>query len=189
MEINDKGFLNAIKEVLGIEGGYVNDKDDPGKATNWGISEAVARRNGFKGDMKDLSKEQAIEIYYSEFWMKPGFNQIKNSKIAGELFEFGVNAGVALAVKVLQRAYNLLNQNDVISEDGVLGPITAKKINNYKFFKSLYATMNILQGMYYIGLAEGDTELINNIKHHKQTYGSKLKKFVRGWIDKRVKTC
>jgi len=186
MLIKDTKFLFALNEALGIEGGYSNNEDDPGKATNWGITEATARRNGFKGDMKDLSKDEAIEIYYSEYWIKPRFNLIKNGKISAELFEFGINAGLHLAVKVLQRSYNILNKNDIISEDGVLGPITAGKVNNYKFYKSLYKMMNIYQGMYYIALAEGDEFLIDNIKHHSKTGGTKFKTFIRGWVDKRV---
>jgi len=182
----DENFNRALKEVLEIEGGFVNDVDDPGKATNWGITESVAREFGYNGDMKNFSKEDAIKIYYDKYWKEPGFFRIRNSKIASELFEFGVNSGTSTAVKVLQRAYNTLNQNDIIDEDGMLGPVTASKVNNYKFYKSLYKCMNILQGMFYIALAEGDKDLINNIKHHKITKGTRMKKFFRGWISKRI---
>ena len=185
--IDDKNFLRAINSLLGVEGGFVDNPNDPGGATKWGITESVARRNGYRGDMRDLSRDQAIEIYFSEYWKKPGIHTIKNGKIAGEIFEFGVNSGMHTAIKVLQRAYNVLNKNDFLVEDGVLGPKTASKINNYKYYKSLYSIMNVLQGMYYIGLAEGDKMLVENIKHHKQAPGTKYKTFIRGWIDKRVK--
>ena len=136
--------------------------------------------------MEDFTKEDALEIYYKEYWKKPHFDYIKNSKIATELFEFGVNAGVKTSVKILQRAYNLLNTNDIIKEDGILGSITAHRVNNYKYYKSLFKVMNILQGMYYIALAENDVNLKDNILHHTEVKGGKLKKFFRGWIDKRV---
>jgi lysozyme family protein len=179
-------FEIALKKVLGIEGGYVNNPNDPGGKTNYGITEGLAKKYGY--DISSLTKENAIEIYRKEFWEKPHFNLIEDTNIATELFEFGVNAGSKIAVKVLQRAFNLFHKDNLLKEDGILGKITAGKINNYKHPKSLYSAMNILQGMYYIGLAEGDSLVIENIKSHETKEGTKLKTFIRGWIDKRVKT-
>ena len=39
------------------EGGYVDHRDDPGGATNHGITEAVARGKGYTGSMRALKRE------------------------------------------------------------------------------------------------------------------------------------
>jgi len=181
-----QNFLYALKEVLGIEAGYVNDKLDSGGATNFGITEATAREAGYTGDMKDLTKEEAIDIYYRLFWKRYHLDLIENPEIAKEVFEFGVNAGMRLAIKNLQRAFNILNE-DIIKEDGVLGRITAGKVNSYKDPETFLKIQNILQGMFYIGLAEADESIVENIRNHKERQGShKYKHFIRGWIRKRV---
>ncbi|EJY0890163.1 hypothetical protein OE991_005197, partial [Escherichia coli] len=53
MKSKDKIF----DEVLGKEGGYVNHPDDKGGPTKWGITEKVARAHGYRGDMRDLTRE------------------------------------------------------------------------------------------------------------------------------------
>jgi len=179
-------YLRALDKVLRIEGGYVDDEDDKGGKTNFGVTLETARKGGYEGDMENITMDDVTDIYFNLFWEPTNLDEIKNSKISSELFEFGINAGMGTAVKVLQRAYNVLNKNDILVEDGVFGSVSVGKINNYKFYKSLFKTMNILQGMYYLALAENDEELKDNIKNHKETKGGINKKFVRGWIDKRV---
>jgi len=179
-------FEYALKEVLGIEAGYTDNKNDNGGATNLGITEATARQAGYKGKMKDLTKEQAIDIYKNLYWNKYKLDLIKNKDIKKEIFEFGVNSGMRIAIKVLQRAYNALSE-DIIKEDGFLGSITAEKINNFKRPELILKVQNILQGMFYIGLAEGDRHIVFNIKHHVELKGSdKYKTFIQGWINKRI---
>jgi lysozyme family protein len=180
-------FEMALKSVLNIEAGYVNDKYDNGGATNYGITEQLARKYGYTGDMHNLSKELAIEIYKKEFWDRGKFYLIEDSRIATELFEFSVNSGdIKLAVKFLQRAYNSLN-NNIIKEDGILGPITAKYINNFKYPKLLVKMMNVFQGMYYCALVEENKIIMNDLKNHKETLGNKkYKHFIKGWINKRI---
>ena len=182
-----KNFLFALKEVLGIEAGFVDDKNDNGGATNFGIAEATAREAGYQGDMKDLKKEDAISIYFKLFWKNHNLDLIENANIAKEVFEFGVNSGMVLGIKTLQRAYNALNEN-VIGEDGILGKHTAQAVNNYEHPESLYKVQNVFQGNFYLALAEGDKEAVEKIKHHTATSGNpKNKHFIRGWIEKRVK--
>ena len=71
-------FQKALKEALGIEGGYSDNKDDNGGKTNFGITKRLAVAYGYKGLMKDLSKETAIDIYKKEFWDNPKLNLIEN---------------------------------------------------------------------------------------------------------------
>lgn len=61
-------FDAAFQRILKHEGGYVHHPSDPGAATNMGITEAVARRVGYKGAMQDLSVDLAKRIYLEEYW-------------------------------------------------------------------------------------------------------------------------
>lgn len=181
-------FDKIFNDLILIEGGYSNHPHDRGGKTMYGITEAVAREAGYDGDMQSLSLEFAKRVYKANYFDAYGFGKIQNTKIAGELFEFTVNTGRGVsAVKFLQRAYNLLNKNINLEEDGILGDRTAQTINSYKFYKSLFKVLNIFQGMYYISNAEDDDKAKEDLLNHKNTRGSeKNKTFIRGWIDKRV---
>ena len=177
-------FDKVFQDLILIEGGYSNHIDDAGKATMYGITEATARAHGFKGNMKGLKLEEAKYIYKNSYFENYGFDKIQNTKIASELFEFTVNTGRGKsAVKFLQRSFNILNKNIFLKEDGILGDITAQTINNYKFYKSLYKTMNILQGIYYISITEDDDVLKDQLLDHSYTSGNlAMKSFIRGWL-------
>lgn len=181
-------FDKIFEDIIMIEGGYSNHPDDRGGETRYGITVAVARENGYTGSMRELPLETAKRIYEKKYFEKYNFQLIQNTKIAGELFEFTVNTGRGkLASKFLQRAYNLLNKNIFLTEDGEIGNNTAKTVNEYKYYKSLFKVMNIFQGMFYIHLAEADMVSIEKLENHKGTHGSeKHKTFIRGWIDNRV---
>ena len=181
-------FNNIFEKILLIEGGYSNHKDDRGGSTKYGITEATARHHGYKGNMMDLTEENAKYIYEHFFFNNHGFDKIQNTKIAEELFEFTINTGRnKTAVEFLQRSFNLLNKNIHLIEDGILGDNTAHTINNYKYYKSLHKTMNILQGSYYIAITENDKEMKADLVDHTYTEGSlRNKTFFRGWIDQRV---
>ncbi len=70
MKSKDKIF----DEVLGKEGGYVNHPDDKGGPTKWGITEKVARSHGYRGDMGDLTREQAVGTSLKlDYWYGPRF--------------------------------------------------------------------------------------------------------------------
>jgi len=184
----DEKFKWILEKTLGIEGGYVNDPDDPGGETNYGITQNTLDILGINKKVEDLTLEDVYNIYYEYFYKKYHFDLIKNKLIAYELFEFTVNTGNGkLAVKNLQRAYNTLNTNYLLKEDGILGEKTANAINNYKYYKSLYKVLNVFQGIYYISLAEDNGTLKKDLLEHSETPGSKwAKKFFRGWIDKRI---
>lgn len=62
--------------ILGKEGGYVNHPDDKGGPTNWGITQATARAHGYTGDMRNLTRQQAMDIYEADYWYGPRFDQV-----------------------------------------------------------------------------------------------------------------
>lgn len=151
--------------VTAVEGGYVNDPRDSGGETNHGITAAVARRNGYTGPMRDLTKAQALVLYKREFYERPGFGQIAqiSEPIAAELFDTGVNMGARRAGEFLQQALNGLNNGGKlyadIGEDGIVGGGTRRALTAYLKARGaegvavMLKALNVLQGAYYIDLA------------------------------------
>lgn len=117
-------FKKAVEEVLLFEGGYVNDPDDPGGETKFGIS---ARFNPGV-DIKNLTIDQASEIYYSKYWMPSGAYRIKDDDVATKYFSMAVNIGTPNAVFCLQRALRAVRAD--VTEDGILGSETAGAANS-----------------------------------------------------------
>ena len=61
-------FDESFTRLLGHEGGYSNHSADPGGATNWGVTQDVARANGYPGDMRDFPQAHAKAIYRTSYW-------------------------------------------------------------------------------------------------------------------------
>lgn len=158
-------FDRLIDPLLEREGGYVNDPRDPGGETNWGVTKAVARENGYSGPMRAMTRDQAKAIYRAKYWAKPGLYLIAplSERIAEELFDTGVNMGTGTAGLFLQRALNALNRAGAdyadIVEDGAVGPATARALGAFlrrrgKSGESvMLRALNCLQGARYIDIA------------------------------------
>lgn len=93
-------FDTAFDRVLGHEGGYTNDPEDPGKETNWGIS----KRAYPELNIKELSKQTAKEIYFRDYW-RPLMNLGLNDNVRFHIFDYAVNSGVNQAVKSYLKVY------------------------------------------------------------------------------------
>nr|WP_254225602.1 glycosyl hydrolase 108 family protein [Burkholderia glumae] len=117
-----------INDVIAREGGYVNNPDDRGGETNFGITAATARAFGYQGAMRDLPRELAAQIYRQNYWTAPHFDQIAalDETLAAKLLDIGVNMGPATGVKFMQRALNVLNvpNQPAVTVDGQVGPAT-----------------------------------------------------------------
>ncbi|HCQ4124982.1 TPA: hypothetical protein OKQ80_004606, partial [Escherichia coli] len=105
--------------VLGKEGGYVNHPDDKGGPTKWGITGKVARAHGYQGDIRDLTRGQALEILEADYWYGPRFHKVASlsPEIAAELCDTGVNMGPSVASRMLQRWLNVFNQKGELYPD------------------------------------------------------------------------
>lgn len=115
MPKSDPGACDAdalIEAVIDREGRYVNHPADRGGPTCWGVTEAVARAEGYAGAMPALPRATAASIYRRLYWQRPLFDQValRAPRIAAELFDTGVNMGTAVATGFLQRALNALNR-------------------------------------------------------------------------------
>lgn len=109
-------FDDAIKRVLLHEGGYSDHAADPGGKTMYGITEAVAREVGFRGNMNELPLDLAKRIYKDKYWDAVRADELPAS-IRYPMLDAAVNSGPRQAVLWLQRALG-------VTADGVLGPIT-----------------------------------------------------------------
>jgi len=158
---------DIIEAVLRAEGRYVNNPDDRGGETNWGITKATARAHGYNGPMRDLRRETAKQIYVGTYVVRPGFDKIAvlSPAIAAELVDTGVNMGPAVATRFLQRSLNALNQRQAdyadIAVDGAAGPGTRTALTKYlakrgkEGERRLVLLLNALQGARYVELCEG----------------------------------
>ena len=117
-------------EIVAREGGYVDDPDDPGGATKYGVTLATLRRLGVDvtgdgaidvADVKALSTGQAAAIYKQHYFFRPGISELPEP-LQPSVFDMYVNAG-ANAVRILQRL--LVDFGETLRADGVIGPITA----------------------------------------------------------------
>ena len=181
--MSDGLFDILVGRLLKVEGGYTNNPSDKGGETNFGITVAVARENGYAKPMKAMTRDDAVAIYRAKYWAKPGVYLIApiSEKIAEELFDTGVNMGTGTAGTMLQRVLNALNRQgqdypDVLV-DGAVGGNTATalaalaKKRGPKFESVVLKGMNCLQGARYIELSENR---------------SQNEDFTWGWLDNRV---
>lgn len=113
-------FDEAFDRLIGHEGGYANDSRDPGGETMWGVTARVARANGFRGDMRDLPREKAKQIYRDLYWTPIKADELPEG-LRFEVFDAAVNSGPEQAVKWLQRVVGA-------APDGVIGPATMRAI-------------------------------------------------------------
>jgi len=172
-----------ITALLTREGGYSNHPDDTGGPTRFGITQAVARQQGYAGDMRDLPRDEAIAIYTRLYWLKPGFDRVaaRYPDLAARLFDCGVNMGPAVATGFLQRALNALNRGardyPDIAADGTLGPATLAALDRYRARRGasgegvLIKAIEALRATRYVELAEAHPGNEN---------------FLYGWLANRV---
>lgn len=142
----DDKFRYAIDRVLAHEGGYVNDPDDPGGETKYGIS----KRSYPKADIRNLTREHAEGIYYRDFWIGPRIDCIADTRVAAKMLDLAVNMGPHRAVKLLQAAANSLGCELV--EDGELGAKTLAAVNGIAHKPALLCSILIEAGLYYRSL-------------------------------------
>ena len=110
-------FDDIIEVVLEHEGGYVNDPKDPGGETNFG----VAKRSHPDVDIKNLTKEGAIEIYKETYWDRNKVESLSEN-LRHIYFDMCVNQGRGRAVKILQQSANAKGAG--LKVDGGMGPKT-----------------------------------------------------------------
>ncbi|HEX5130241.1 MAG TPA: glycosyl hydrolase 108 family protein [Usitatibacter sp.] len=168
-------FESAFDHVVGVEGGYSDRAADRGGKTKYGITERVARAHGYQGEMRDLPLGVARDIYKAQYWDTLRLDQVAEASypIALELFDTGVNMGIAWAGRFLQRALNALNHQARdyadMTVDGIVGPVTVAALRAYLARRNgegevvLLGALNGLQAERYISIAEADPVQEENV--------------------------
>lgn len=176
-------FDSLDAPTAAAEGGYVNNPNDAGGPTNRGITQRVARQNGYAGDMRDLTADQAKAIRRAIYYARPGIYLIApvSQQIASEVYDSGINCGTGTAVMWLQRALNVLSLGGgyypEVKVDGAIGSQTASALSAYlgkrgvEGVSVLLKALNSFQGAYYLTLAEAHENDLD---------------FIYGWLRARV---
>lgn len=177
---------DIIDSVVSVEGGYVNNPDDSGGETNFGITLTVAKtyekalkeKFNWDGTMKSFTKPMAKYIYEIEYWAKLKLDDIYKTSpfLADKLFDLGVNVGKGRAAKWLQEALNVFNRKAVdykdIAVDGGIGKETLTALDALikvrgkdKAIKTLLKALITRQGAHYQQIA------LNNEKNETFMFG------------------
>ncbi len=126
-----RSVRQLAEEIVAREGGFVDDPDDPGGATNFGVTIHTMRRLGLDltgdgqidaSDVRALTREQAIEIFITHYWARPRISALPEV-LQPSVFDMYVNAG-ANAVRILQRLLNDMGHD--LAVDAVIGPQTIR---------------------------------------------------------------
>ena len=124
-----RDIAELANEIIAREGGYVDDPDDPGGATNFGVTIHTMRRLGMDLtrdgvvdalDVRALTRGQAVTLFIGHYYERPGIARLPE-RLQPSVFDMYVNAGTN-AVKILQQLLREMGQG--IEVDGLIGPQT-----------------------------------------------------------------
>lgn len=166
--------------TLRREGGYVNDPNDPGGNTNFGVSLRWLKGQGLLVQeletedhtqdvvavIKTMTQVQAKDIYKQFWWDRYNYTAVLGQMIAGKIFDTAVNVGATRSHKFLQASLGMV-------QDGVLGPATLKAVNTTNNIAA-YSAFQKQQAAFYQALVD-----------HNPALG----KFLAGWLNRAYDRC
>jgi lysozyme family protein len=130
-------FKIAWESTGKAEGGFSDNPNDSGGPTNFGITQVLARAYGYKGEMEDLTREQAYDIAKRAFWnpLLLDFVAPISFEVAREIFDTAFLCGMHAATIFFQDALNALNRQqkdyEDVTADGTLGSLTVAAFRAY----------------------------------------------------------
>lgn len=168
-------FSLAYKLTGLIEGGYANNPSDKGgetyegvaRASNptwqgWGIIDAYKTKPDFPKNLDgDASLQAAVKSFFqANYWDSLKLNMVNEQRIANELYDIAVNMGTTVPMHFLQRALNISNRNEKdykdILDDGSMGTLTLRMLNNHPRPLQILKIVTTLQGAKYITICEAN---------------------------------
>lgn len=162
-------ILVPLSKILPItlrhEGGYVNNPNDPGGATNKGITQ-LTYNNYLKSKglpitpVKDILDSE-VDIIYNSIWNSccSALFDDTHSLLAAYHFDTAVNCGNRQAALLLQRSVNTL-------DDGKIGPKTLARIKQTSELAALNQYLDKRIALYYA-----------IVKHRPAS-----QEFLKGWL-------
>jgi lysozyme family protein len=166
--IDIKDIDTIVERIISAEGGFVNDPDDRGGATNFGITQATLE--AYRGttqyytDVRDLSKREAAEIYKTTY-VEP-FAQMFNKTIFNFVVNMAVQHGVLATVKMIQRVVE-------VKDDGVAGSNTWRSIAVAEGYPEIFLARLVAERCrYYTSIVDRKPTQI---------------KFLKGWVNRIAK--
>lgn len=175
--------IATVAGVVAVEGGFVDDGNDAGGATNHGITEVVAREHGYEGAMQSLPESTARQIYVDTYILAPKFDRVlaASPAVGTKVVDIGVNAGPARAATWLQQSLNDLSRGgrdyDRITVDGSVGRRTLaayqaleRRRGRAKACELVLKMLDGYQAAHYTRLAQGHANA----------------SFLVGWLDHRI---
>lgn len=156
-----KSVEDIAREIVRREGGFVNDPDDPGGATNFGVTIGTMRSLGMDlnkdgridvQDVRALTRAQAEQIFVEHYFRRPRLAELPVA-LQPSLFDMYVNAGTN-AVKILQRLITRMGFG--ATDDGIVGPrtIAAARAASDAAPNHLADAYGIARRNYYYALAD-----------------------------------
>jgi len=172
-----------VAGVIAVEGGFSDDPNDAGGATNYGITEVVAREHGYEGAMQSLPEGMARDIYIKTYITAPKFDKVLelSPAVGTKVVDIGVNAGPGRVATWLQQSLNDLSRGgrdyERITADGAVGVRTLAAYQALERkrgrIKACELTLKMLDGYqtaHYTRLSQGHANA----------------SFLVGWLDKRI---
>ena len=132
------GFDRCVAVTLAQEGGFAELPNDPGGATNFGIT--LATLQAWRGqpvtadDVRDMPRQEAMEIYRSSYWLPSRCGDLP-AGIDLMVFDCAVNSGPRTAVKLLQKAIG-------VTDDGSMGPRTLAAVRSVDDVKTFIGQLS-----------------------------------------------
>lgn len=155
-------YTKLVPIIKKWEGGFVNDPDDSGGATNKGITLKTFRsfygQNKTVEDLKNISDQQWIHIFLNGYWNKCQASNINNQSVANIFVDWAWGSGPGTAIKQVQKIVG----TDV---DGIVGVKTLDAINS-KDPKTLFNAIK-----------KARIEFVENLVKQRP----KDAKFLQGW--------
>lgn len=145
-------FEIAFERLIGHEGKFTNDTKDRGNWTSGVIGKGTCKGTKFgisamtypDLDIKNLTLDQAKDIYKRDWWDKLNANQI-HASIVFQVWDFAINSGMGTAKRKLQQAVG-------VTDDGNIGPATIKAIQAMNH-KDIILQLNALRLQYLTSLS------------------------------------